>query len=44
MQLVAIKPGQSEMMWKQAFDGYTYIQQEDQYLILRSEEKFAVLR
>ena len=44
VQLVAIKPGQSEMLWKQAFDGYTYIQQEDQYLILRSEEKFAVLR
>lgn len=44
VQLVAIKPGQSEMLWKQAFNGYTYIQQEDQYLILRSEEKFAVLR
>ena len=43
MQLVAIKPGQPEMLWKQAFDGYTYIQQEDQYLVLRSEDKFAVL-
>lgn len=44
VQLVAIKPGQPEMLWKQAFDGYTYIQQEDQYLILSSEDKFAVLR
>ena len=44
VQLVAIKPGQPEMLWKQAFDGYSYIQQEDQHLILRSEEKFAVLR
>ena len=43
VQLVAIKPGQPEMLWKQAFDGYTYIQQEDQYLVLRSEDKFAVL-
>ena len=44
VQLVAIKPGQPEMLWKQAFDGYSYIQQEDQHLILRGEEKFAVLR
>ena len=44
VDLVAIRPGQSEMLWKQTFDDYTDIQQEDQYLVLRSKERVAVLR
>lgn len=44
VELVAIRAGQAEKLWTQTFDDYTYIEQDDQYLILRSEDKFAVLR
>ena len=44
VELVAIRPGQSEKLWTQTFADYTEIQQADQYLVLSSREKVAVLR